>query len=87
MIAEPEDSARILNANALKRPGVLATLHLIYLALSASGEDAEIHLNRARFYERMYLRSLRTVSLELDHDGDGNVDERRTLGVLPTRRA
>jgi hypothetical protein len=84
---QPSDSSKILNPGALRRPGVLATLHQIYLALSASGEDAEFHLSRATFYERLYLRALRTVTLEIDHDGDGALDERRSLSILPMRRA
>jgi hypothetical protein len=34
----------------------------------------------------MYLRALRTITLEIDHDGDGALDEKRSLSILPMRR-
>lgn len=76
----------LLNANVLKRPCTLGTFQLVYSALAAVAEDDRAS-QRAEFYERLYRRALRTVTVELDTNGDGQLDERRTLSILRFSRS
>lgn len=80
-------AAVILNPKELRRPCVLATLQMLYTALSGSAEEPDELLARANLYDRLYRRALRGVRLQLDLDRDGRVDEIRSLNVLQLRRA
>jgi hypothetical protein len=76
---------RVLNRDVLARPCALGTFQLIYAALAAVADDDRAS-QRADFYERLYRRALRNITVELDTDGDGRLDERRTLSVLRFQR-
>lgn len=79
---DPEDSSiTILNPEALRRPCVLGTLHLLHSALAAMSTSPSQLLVRADLYERMYRRAIRNVRLELDANGDGEADCARDLSV------
>jgi hypothetical protein len=81
------DIGQITNPQALVRPCVLGTLFMIFTALASGAEDAAALLNRAQLYERLYQRAVRNTVIEIDSDGDGLVDERRSLAVVQLRRA
>lgn len=80
------DPATILNPGALRRPCALGTLQMIYSALAAAAEDATDLTVRADLYERLYRRALRATRLEIDTNGDGDVDHVRELSILEFRR-
>ncbi|WP_428940570.1 hypothetical protein [Fontivita pretiosa] len=79
---KPQNAASILNRDVLRRPCVLGSLHLVYTALSAAATEPLPLLNRAEMYERLYRRALRNTAVDIDLDGDGVFDTRRTLNVL-----
>ncbi|HVT87408.1 MAG TPA: hypothetical protein VHD56_01035 [Tepidisphaeraceae bacterium] len=79
--------SQIVNPQVLKRPCVLGTLQMIYTGLAATSSDPEEQLTRADLYERLYRRALRAAILEIDTDGDGVADVKRSLGVVELRRA
>ena len=81
-----ESTDELLNADVLARPCALGTFELIYSALAAIS-DNELASRRAAFYERLYRRALRHITIEVDTNGDGQLDERRTLSVLRFQRA
>jgi hypothetical protein len=81
-----DSTEQLLNADVLARPCALGTFQLIYSALAAVAENDRAS-QRADFYERLYRRALRNVSIELDTDGDGRTDERRTLSILRFQRS
>jgi hypothetical protein len=77
---DPTGPHRITNASALRRPAVLGTLHMIYTALSAAGgDDAADLIVRAELYEKLFRRSLRAVTVDIDTNADGEPDLRRML--------
>jgi len=80
------DVTKILNPDVLRRPCTLGTLHMIYSGLASGSDKPSDMLARADLYERLYRRSLRSTTLELDLDGDGVIDERRSLNILDMRR-
>jgi hypothetical protein len=84
---KPGDAeAIIMNPQALRRPCALAAMQIVHTALAASAEDPENERAQADLYGRLFHRALRAVSLELDFNGDGRVDHRRTLSALTARR-
>ncbi len=84
---KPDDAeSKILNPTALRRPCVLGTLQLIHAGLAAGAEDPTHELAQSDLYGRLFYRALRAVTLELDLNGDGLVDERRSMSVVEMRR-
>jgi len=83
---EPADASKILNPVVLERPCALGTLQMIYAAMAASAEDPTALLTRAGMYERLYARALRAALVEIDLNGDGTADTRRSLSVVDLRR-
>lgn len=81
-----EESVAILNPQALRRSCVLGTLQMIYSALAANIVGAGDYRIRADVYERLYRQALRCARVELDLDGDGEMDVRRDLNVLQLLR-
>ena len=83
----PGTAARVMNADVLRRPCALGTLHMIYnaMAAAATGDSADL-IVRAELYERLYRRSLRSVVVELDLDGDGRADSQRALRLVQFAR-
>lgn len=81
------EDARVVNAEALRRPCVLGTLQMIYSALAAAAEDPTHHSVRAELYERLYRRALTQARVEVDLDGDGAGDAVRRLCVGELKRA
>ena len=83
-----ERPATITSPSALRRPCALGTLQMIYSALAAAaGEDAAHFSTRADLYERLYRRALRSTTVSIDLDGDGEPDVQRALNVLDLQRA
>jgi hypothetical protein len=83
---EPDESAQITNADALRRPCVLGAIQMIYSALAAAASEPAPLNVRADLYERLYRRALRNTKVELDRDGDGHADVVRALNVLELKR-
>jgi hypothetical protein len=81
-----ESNDELLNPQVLARPCALGTFQLIYSALAAVAEN-ERASQRAAFYERLYRRALRQVAVEIDTNGDGVLDERRSLSLLRFARS
>jgi hypothetical protein len=81
-----EETAVILNPQALRRVCALGTLQMIYSALAAAAtEPAQLNV-RADLYERLYLRALLAAQVDLDLNGDGLVDSRRCPGLVRLAR-
>lgn len=76
----------VINPQALKKPAVLGTLHMIYSALAAAAATPEALATRAELYERLYRRALRSTVIELDLNADGEADTVRPLNVLQLQR-
>ncbi|HTL30684.1 MAG TPA: hypothetical protein VL282_15740 [Tepidisphaeraceae bacterium] len=83
---EPDESSKIANSDALRRPCVLGTIQMIYSALAAAADDPAALIVRADLYERLYRRALRNTKVELDLDGDGYADTVRALNIVELRR-
>lgn len=84
---DPEVDAVVTNAEALRRPCVLGTLHLISSAMAAaSAAPAELKI-RAELYERLYRRALGQTCVQIDFDGDGRGEVVRRLGAREMARA
>ena len=83
---DDDDAATILNPQSLRRPCTLGTLQMIYSALAAAAEEPENLSVRAQMYERLYRRALRSVTLEIDANGDGEAEIARPLNVLCLQR-
>lgn len=81
LVDAPADAA-IINLEALRRPCVLGTLHLIYSALAAAAEEPAQLIVRAELYERLYRRSLEQAVLQLDLNADGRADTIRRLNIV-----
>ncbi|HRK32402.1 MAG TPA: hypothetical protein PLD59_15160 [Tepidisphaeraceae bacterium] len=79
---DPGDAQKILNPLVLKRACVLGTLQMIYNALAAAATESSFFAARARFYEQLYKRSLRSARVELDLNGDGQIDSVRALNCI-----
>ena len=76
----------IENAEALRRPCTLGTLHLVYSILAAAADAPEIYRIRQDLYERLYRREMRGVVVHLDTDADGRVDTIRKLNTVTLQR-
>jgi hypothetical protein len=75
-------TAAVLNPEALRRPCVLGTLQMIYSAVAAAASEPARYAVRAELYERLYRRALLAAQVDLDLDGDGRVDVRRSPGLV-----
>lgn len=75
-------NATITNPQALRHPAVLATLQLIYSALSALADAPKEYAVRAELYERLYRRALRSTLVEIDLYGDGRSTCHRRLNSM-----
>jgi hypothetical protein len=80
--SEEASTATILNPQALRRACVLGTLQMIYSAIAAAATDSAKYSLRADLYERLYRRALRQAQVDLDLNGDGHPDTRRSPGLL-----
>ena len=85
---DPTDDAAgtIMNPQSLRRPCTLGTLQMIYSALAAAAQEPENLNVRAEMYERLNRRALRSVTLEIDANGDGEAEIARPLNVLCLQR-
>jgi hypothetical protein len=77
----------ILTPEAMTRPCVLGTLQMIYSAMAAVAGDSAMLAVHADLYRRLYGRALRTMAVDLDTNGDGVADLRRSPGVVCLIRA
>ena len=82
-----DERITILNPEALKRPCVLGTLHLVFSALAAFATEPASLVVHADQYERLFRRAIRSTHLELDLNGDGVADCRRALDTIVFKRA
>jgi len=76
----------VLSPESLRKAAVLGTLQMIYSALGAAAAEPAALAVRADLYERLYRRALRNAVVELDLNGDGEPDARRSLNVLQLQR-
>jgi hypothetical protein len=74
--------ATILNPQTLRRACVLGTLQMIYSAMAAVADEPAKYSLRADLYERLYRRAMRQAQVDLDLNGDGRADVRRSPGLL-----
>lgn len=72
----------VLNPESLRRACTLGALQMVCSAMAAVSESAAAHAVRADLYERLYRRALRAARVELDLNGDGQADCRRTLATV-----
>ena len=82
-----ETDLAILNPTALRNACVLGTLQMIYGAIAAAAPEPAHFGVRAELYERLYRRALRQAQVDLDTDGDGRPNVRRSPGVITLTRA
>ena len=77
-----------LNDAVLRKPCVLGTLQMIYnaMAVVAPADERADLIVRAELYERLYRKSLRGVTVEIDTNGDGVADARRMLRLVQFTR-
>jgi hypothetical protein len=75
-------TAAVLNPSVLRRACVLGTLQMIYSAIAAAASEPAAFTVRAELYERLYRRSLLSAQVDLDLDGDGRADARRSPGLV-----
>ncbi len=73
---------QILNPQALRRAATLGTLQMIYNAMAAAATDPARFSVRADLYERLYRRAMRQAQVDVDLNGDGRADVRRSPGLL-----
>lgn len=76
------ETAVILNPRALRRACTLGTLQMIYSAIAAVASEPAKFSVRADLYERLYRRALLAAQVDLDLNGDGVVDARRSPGLV-----
>jgi len=76
----------VVNVEVLRKPATLGTLQMIYSALAAAAAEPEPIAKRAEMYERLYRRALRNTVVDLDLNGDGEIDVTRPLNVLQLQR-
>jgi hypothetical protein len=76
------EATAILNPEALRRACVLGTLQMVYSAIAAAATDPARFSLRADLYERLYRRALQRAQVDLDTNGDGRADVRRSPGLV-----
>lgn len=76
------EASVILNPESLRRACALGTLQMIYSAVAAAASDPAKFSLRADLYERLYRRALIRAQVDLDFNGDGRVDVRRSPGLV-----
>ena len=79
-------TASVLNPRALRRAATLGTLQMIYNAMAAAASEPAKFSLRADLYERLYRRALRQAQVDVDLDGDGKADVRRSPGLVRMAR-
>ena len=72
----------ILNPESLRRACVLGTLQMVYSACAAAANEPARFSVRADLYERLYRRALQRAQVDLDLNGDGQPDARRSPGLV-----
>ena len=75
-------AAQILNPQALRRAATLGTLQMIYNAMAAAASEPAPFTVRADLYERLFRRAMRQAQVDIDLDGDGRADSRRSPGLV-----
>jgi hypothetical protein len=55
---------------------------MIYSAVAAAASDPAKFSLRADLYERLYRRALLRAQVDLDFNGDGRADVRRSPGLV-----
>jgi hypothetical protein len=80
-------TARILNPQVLRRAATLGTLQMIYNAMAAAAPEPAAFTVRADLYERLFRRAMRQAQVDIDLDGDGRPDARRSPGLIRMVRA
>jgi hypothetical protein len=81
-----DNTSRVMNPQALRKPCALGALQMIYSALAAAAVDPSLYGIRAELYEGLYRRALRNARVELDLNDDGAADCARPLNVLQLQR-
>jgi hypothetical protein len=79
-------TASVLNPRALRRAATLGTLQMIYNAMAAAASEPAKFSLRADLYERLYRRALRQAQVDVDLDGDGKANVRRSPGLVRMAR-
>jgi hypothetical protein len=79
-------AAQILNPQALRRAATLGTLQMIYNAMAAAASEPAPFSVRADLYERLFRRAMRQAQVDVDLDGDGRPDSRRSPGLVRMSR-
>lgn len=72
----------LTNPGSLRPAAVAGTLQMIFNGLAGMAEDTTHYRVRTDLYERLLRRQLRSVAIEVDTNGDGRADYRRSLGIL-----
>jgi hypothetical protein len=80
-------TASVLNPEALRRACVLGALQMIYSGVAAAADEPARFSVRAELYERLYRRALLSAQVDVDLDGDGRADARRSPGLVRMVRA
>jgi hypothetical protein len=75
-------TASVLNPQALRRACTLGSLQMIYSAVAAAASEPAAFNLRADMYARLYRRALLAAQVDLDLDGDGRADARRSPGLV-----
>ncbi len=83
---EGQSAPTILNPADLRRVCALGTLQMIYSALAAAATEPARLNARADLYERLYRRALRQTRIDIDTDGDGRANTRKSLGIISFSR-
>jgi hypothetical protein len=78
--AAAEDA--ILSLNIMARLEALGTLERVYSAAAAIAGDSENLWRKAALYRERFASACRRATVLLDLDGDGRVDDRRSLGGI-----
>lgn len=87
---DAQGGRRVIDRDLLRRPCVLATLHLIYSALSTSAVPDDVDLViRMQLYARLYRQSLDGLIVEIGSGERSEASARRPLRLVrfPADRA
>lgn len=84
-VSGPGEDA-VVSLSAMCRLECLGTLELVYSAAASVGGKNESVLAKSALYRERFGRACRETTIGVDVDGDGLVDERRSLGVISMRR-
>jgi len=77
---------QILNGEALRQASVFAVLAVVFAGSATGSENSDNMWQKSQYYRRQFEQARAAVTVQIDQDGDGDVEDYRMGGAVRLRR-